>query len=149
MVQAAARRLIFRLGEVGFILDIEEVVEICEQLVDIFNPSLSDVGTGIIGALNFRRTQIPVVDPALQLKTHSHLAITQKSALVLKGEDGNWALLVDRVEEILPADKFQPCEIPPLLKKMVRGYSSQISLLHGEPMIHFESGRCRGELMAG
>lgn len=138
MAHAVARKLIFRLGETGFLLDLDRVVEICEQLTEHFNPSLTDMGQGIVGSLHFRQTQIPVVDPALHLKTHSQLPITMKSALVLKGTEGNWALLVDRVEEISPADKFVTCDIPPLLKSAIAGYYSQVSLLGNEPMIHFE-----------
>ena len=138
MAHAVARKLIFRLGETGFLLDLDRVVEICEQLTEHFNPSQADMGQGIVGALSFRQTQVPVVDPALHLKTHSELAITEKKALILKGAEGNWALLVDRVEEIIPTDKLQPCIIPPLLKIAVDGYYSQISLLADEPMIHFD-----------
>ena len=138
MAHAAARKLIFRLGETGFLLDLARVVEICEQLTDNFNPSQADLGQGIVGALLFRKTQVPVVDPALHLKTHSELAITEKSALILSGSEGNWALLVDRVEELVAEDKLQTCSIPPLLKIAVAGYYKQVSLLAGEPLIHFE-----------
>jgi len=138
MAHAVARKLIFRLGETGFLLDLERVVEICEQLTEHFNPGQTDLGQGIIGALTFRQTKVPVVDPALHLKTHSERAINEKSALILKGVEGNWALLVDRVEEIVSVDRLRTCEIPPLLKIAVDGYYSRISLLAGEPLIHFE-----------
>jgi chemotaxis signal transduction protein len=138
MAHAGARKLVFRLGETGFLLDLDRVVEICEQLTEHFNPSQTDMGQGIVGSLHFRQTLIPVVDPALHLKTHSQLAITKKSALILKGTEGNWALLVDRVEEIVPKDKLQTCEIPLLLKSSIAGYYSQVCLLLDEPLICFE-----------
>lgn len=144
MANAVARKLIFRLGETGYLLELDRVVEICEQVTDRFNPSRTDMGQGIVGSLQFRQSHIPVVDPALRLNTYSQLAITQKSALVLSGAEGNWALLVDRVEEITPADKFQACEIPPLLRNAIGGYYSQISLLVDEPMIHFDPERYYG-----
>jgi len=144
MSHAVARNLIFRLGETGFLLDLEQVVEICEQLTENFNPSRTDMGQGIVGSLLFRQTQVPVVDPALHLRTHSQLAINQKSALVLKGPEGNWALLVDRVEGITPADKLQKCNIPPLLKSSIDGYYSKVSLLLNEPIVHFDSERYYG-----
>lgn len=144
MAHAVARNLIFRLGETGFLLDLDRVVEIYEHLTEYFNSSQTDMGQGIVGSLHFRQTQIPVVDPALLLKTHSQLAITKKSALILGGAEGNWALLVDRVEGIAPADRFQVCGIPPLLKGSTGGCYSQISLLMDEPMIHFEPERFYG-----
>jgi chemotaxis signal transduction protein len=146
MAHAAARKLIFRLGETGFLIDLDQVVEICEQLAERFNPSQTDMGQGIVGALNFRQTQVPVVDPALHLKTHSHLAITEKSALILHGAEGNWALLVDCVEEIVPITKLTTCEIPPLLRSSIAGYYAHVSLLANEPMIHFEPERYYGSV---
>lgn len=144
MGNVVARKLIFRLGETGFLLDLDRVVEICEQLTEIFDPSRTDMEQGIVGSLCFRQTQIPVVDPALHLKTHSQLAINIKSALILKGAEGNWALLVDRVEEIIPAHKLKTCEIPPLLKSAIAGYYSRVSLLLNEPLIHFEPDQYYG-----
>ena len=139
MPRSVDRKLIFRLGGIGFLLDIARLVEICEQLADNFNPTYSDLEQGIVGALQFRRTQVPVVDPALLLGVKSELRFSEKRALILKGAEGNWALLVDRVEEISSADRFVSCELPLLLKKSVsRGYT-QVSLLAGEPMVHFEA----------
>lgn len=146
MAQAVARKLIFHLGETRFLLDLDQVVEICEQLTESFNPGQTDMGQGIVGSLHFRQTQIPVVDPALHLRTHSQLAITKKSALVLKGAEGNWALLVDRVAEIVPTNKLQTCEIPPLLRNAIAGYYQQVSLLFNEPMIHFEPEQYYGSV---
>lgn len=139
MPRSVDRKLIFRLGGVGFLLDLDLLVEICEQLADGFNPTYSDLEQGIVGALQFRRTQVPVVDPALLLGIKSELRFSEKRALILKGTEGNWALLVDRVEEISSADRFVSCELPLLLKKSVsRGYT-RVSLLAGEPMVHFET----------
>lgn len=144
MCPAGTRKLIFHLGEVGFLLGLEEVVEICEHLTEKFNPSRTDMEQGIVGSLSFRQTQIPVVDPAFRLNTHSHLAITRKSALVLRGSEGNWALLVDRVGGIVPATKLAACDIPPLLRQSIEGCYSQISLIEDEPMIHFEPEKYYG-----
>lgn len=138
MVHAASRKLIFRLGKTGFLLDLDWVVEICEQFAGQFDASRTDLDQGIVGSFYFRQTNIPVVDPCLHLNSQSELAITEKTALILRGGEGNWTLLVDRVEEILPATMFQSCEIPPLLKKSITGYYSEISLLMNEPMINFE-----------
>lgn len=135
---AADRMLIFRLGETGFLLDLVWVVEICETITEHFDSSRRDLEQGIVGALHFRQTHIPVVDPTLQLNIQSHHQLTEKTALVLKGGEGNWALLVDKVEEISSAAKLQPCEIPILLKNAVSDYYSRVKFLLNEPMICFE-----------
>lgn len=138
MADAVARKLIFRLGETGFLLDLAWVVEICEQPVEHFDASRTDLEQGIVGAFYFRQTHIPVIDPALSLNIQSQLALKDKVVLILGGREGNWALLVDRVDEISPSTQFQACEIPPLLKKSIAGYYSQVSLLMNEPLICFE-----------
>lgn len=139
MPRSVDRKLIFRLGGIGFLLDLDQLVEICEQLTADFNPTHSDLDQGIVGSLEFRRTQVPVVDPTFVLGIKSELRFSEKRALILKGTEGNWALLVDRVEEISSADRFVSCELPLLLKKTAaRGYS-RVSLLAGEPMVHFET----------
>ncbi|NOY14169.1 MAG: chemotaxis protein CheW [Deltaproteobacteria bacterium] len=138
MIQPTGRALIFRLGETGFFLDLAWVVEICEQFAECFDSGRTDLERRIVGALFFRQTYIPVIDPALHLNIQSQLAATDKTALILRGGEGNWALLVDRVVEISPVARLRPCELPSLLKKTVGSYYSQVSLLKNEPMIGFE-----------
>ena len=123
MVTAAGSKLIFYLGETGFLLDLGWVVEVCEQFTASFDGGLADLPRGIVGALGFRMSQIPVVDPALGLGIQSSVVLAEKVALVLRGEEGDWALLVDRIGEIVPAAKFSSCEIPPTIET---GYSGSL-----------------------
>lgn len=149
MVTAAASKLIFYLGETGFLLDLGWVVEVCEQLSESFDGGLADLPHGIVGGFSFRMSQIPVVDPALALGIQSSVVLSEKVALVLKGEEGTWALLVDRIGEIVPAAKFSSCEIPPILKQAIQGHYSQIHLLMDEPLICFEPQQYYGALPVG
>lgn len=144
MTVANDRKLIFRLGEIGFLLDLADVVEVVEQIADDLDPARSDIGRGIVSALRFRRTWIPVVDPALKLDILSPVKLRDKTVIVLHGSEGNWALLVDQINKLTAAESFQPCEIPFLLKIATMGFYSQIQLLHDEPMIVFESERFYG-----
>ena len=96
MVQAAAKKLIFRLGEVGFVLDLACIVEVCEHIVDTVDFRKTDLDSGIVGSLLFRRTLIPVIDPTLRLELSSSTATGDKVVLVLRSSEGNWALLVDQ-----------------------------------------------------
>ncbi len=137
-------RLIFRLGGVGFLLKLVDVVEVVTQITDALDPGRSVIGQGIVSALRFRQTWIPAVDPALRLDILSAVELQDKVAVILRGSEGNWALLVDRVEELSSIDKFQPCEIPFLLKVAAMGFYSQIHLLDDEPMIVFEPERYYG-----
>ncbi|MCK4691443.1 MAG: chemotaxis protein CheW [Desulfuromonadales bacterium] len=144
MVQAAAKKLIFRLGEVGFVLDLASIIEICEQIVDAVDPGKADLDSGIVGSLLFRQTLIPVIDPTLRLELSSSTAIRDRVALVLRSSEGNWALLVDKVDGVYSSERFQPCELPPLLKQTVNRCFSQVELLDNEPMIIFEPERYYG-----
>ncbi len=138
MSVANQRKLIFRLGGIGFLLDLIEVVEALDQIGETLDPARSDIGQGIVSALRFRQTWIPVVDPALKLDISSTVKLRDKTVVVLRGAEGNWALLVDQIDGLFTAENFQPCEIPFLLKVATMGFYSQIQLLHNEPMIVFE-----------
>ncbi len=138
------RKLIFRLGKIGFLLDLTDVVEVVDQIADALDPGRSDIGQGIISALQFRQTLIPVVDPVLKMDISSTVKLKDKIAVILRGSEGNWALLVDQVDELSAAENFQPCAIPFLLKVAAMGFYSQIQLLHNEPMIVFEPERYYG-----
>ena len=138
MSRSAARKLIFRLGKTGFLLPLDCLVEVCEQIAAAFEPAPADRQRGIIGALRFRQTQIPVIDPKLQLGIKGESGVVNKTALIIKGAEGNWALLVDQVGELVSAEKLQPIEIPPLLRTAVAGSYSQVSLLQNEPLVHFD-----------
>lgn len=138
MGSAVARQLVFRLNEMGFVLDLASVVEIREQIADDLDLSRNDLRLGIVGALSFRRTRIPVVDPTIRLDVASSVPLKEKTALVLNGPEGNWGLLVDSVGEISPADKFLSCEIPSFLKGVLISYYTQVVLLDREPFVVFK-----------
>lgn len=148
MIKVGSKKLIFRLGETGFLLELGEVVEVVEQIAGALDSSRSDIGRGIISALRFRQTWIPVVDPASKLDICSEVKLQDKIAIVLHGSEGNWALLVDQVDELSAAENFQPCEIPFLLRVAAMGFYSQIKLLSNEPMVVFEPERYYGSTAA-
>lgn len=132
------RKLVFRLGSIGFVLELTDVVEVVDQIAKDIDPGRSDISQGIISALHFRHAWIPAVDPALILDVSSTIKLQNKVAVVLRGFEGNWALLVDRADELYAAEKFTSCEVPFLLKASATGFYSQIKLLNQEPVIVFE-----------
>lgn len=145
---AGNKKLSFRLGGIGFLLDLSYVVEVIEQISEILDPNRSDIGHGIVSALEFRHTWIPVVDPALKLGLTSSHKIKEKTAIVLGGTEGNWAIVVDRVNELLGEDVMTPCAIPFLLKISAMGCYSQLMLLDGEPFVVFEPEQHYGFVVA-
>ena len=52
----------------------------------------------------------------------------------------------EAVEGIVPADKLNPCEIPPLLKGSIAGLYTKISLWQDEPIIHLTPEQFYGSM---
>ncbi len=138
MAEAGQRVLVFRLGEIAFMLELAQIVEVVEQTADILDPGRSDMSRGIVSALKFRKTWIPVVDPALKLDISSPVALKDKIAVILRSSEGNWALLVDHISELLPVENFKSCEVPFLLQMSAAGFYSQVRLLDNRPVVVFE-----------
>lgn len=143
---AGNKKLTFHLGGIGFLLDLSYIVEVIEQIHAIIDPNRSDIGRGIVSALEFRHTWIPVVDPAIKLGLNSPIKLKEKVVLVLNGTEGNWALVVDRVNELLDEESLIPCAIPFLLKIAAMGCYSQLMLLNDEPYVVFEPERHYGSV---
>ncbi len=141
MGQAVGRKLVFRLGGVAFSLDLCFVVEICEPVAGLLDFSCPDLKVGIVGSLAFRNTRVPAIDPALGLDLTATLPLSGRTALLLTSPEGNWALLIDRVEEICSVDRFQSLALPPLLSGAVSAYYSQVELLGSEPVVCFKPER--------
>jgi len=140
------KKLIFRLGGIGFFVDLAFVVEVVEPIADLLDPGRSDLGQGIVAALQFRQTWIPVVDPALKLGLNPQGKVKERAAIVLRGQEGNWAIVVDQVAELSSDDELTFCDIPFLLKVTAMGYYSEIFLLKSEPFVVFEPERYYGAL---
>lgn len=138
------KQLIFRLGGVGFVLRLDHVVEIIESVAGRLDSARSDISRAIVCALHFRNTWIPVVDPALKLGLHPSQPLSQRTALVLEGSEGSWAILVDRTVSMVPSEKLQPCKIPLLLKVQAVGCYSQVKLLNNEPLVVFHAANFYG-----
>lgn len=140
MVSDCNKKLIFRLGGIVFYLDLNYVVEIVDPVGHRLDASRSDIGRSIVAAFHFRRTWIPGVDPALRFGLSSSVRINDRVAIVLKGPEGNWAILVDQVEEV-SAEELIPCEIPFLLKVSALDSYSELTLLNNEPCVGFDIER--------
>lgn len=132
------RFLVFRLAGSGFVLALDAVVEVVDYIDDKLDFARTDPASGIIAALDFRHTWIPVVDPGLRLALGEQGAIDARRAVVLQGSEGRWALLVDFVEELAVAQDLQICEMAWLLRKATNCLYTELRLLNDEPMIVFD-----------
>lgn len=100
--------LVFRLGDVGFSLAAEDLLEIREE--DSRELFAADVPPAM---LPFRDGEIPVVNlrRLFRLPDNPRREVSGKY-LVLAGARGNWAAPVDRVLGVYPSSAFTRCPAP-------------------------------------
>ncbi len=144
MTRTIAKMLIFTLAGIRFVLDLDHVVEVLEHLAGRLDMQRSDLRQGIVAALAFRQTTIPVVDPTLPFGLVSDIGLSQRSALVLRGSEGNWAILVDRVEGLVPTAVFSRARVPMLLRATPGFADVQVLLVEDAPLMVFEPERFYG-----
>ena len=144
MATGSDKGLLFRLGDLVFFLDLDNVVEVVEQVNERLDPGRSDLGQGIVSALEFRQTWIPVIDPALRLNILALEKIRDRAAIIVQGSEGNWALLVDQVLDLISRRNCVICPIPELLKVSSVGYYAELLLCAGRPVVVFEPERYYG-----
>lgn len=138
-MNAISRRLLFWSGSIGFCLNLDDLVEIREKVADSLDPAQADPSRQVVGGLSFRRTMIPVVDLAGPLKLPRS---AKETALVLGSSEGNWALLVDRVEGFVPSSELQDRPVPRLLQSADEMYFSEVSLYQGRPFVRLDLSAC-------
>jgi len=138
-MDAIARRLLFRIGAMGFCLNLNELVEIREQVAGRIDCTQSDHQLSIIGALSFRQTMVPVVDLTRRLGISSD---APDIVLLLNSRAGNWGLLVDRVEGFFPSAEMIDRPVPCLLQADGWRCFNQIALHAEEPFLRLDLSSC-------
>ncbi len=148
MSKIEGKKLVFRLGEVGFLIDLNSVVEVVEDTSKLLDFECNDISCGIVSSMRYRQVMIPVVDPTLKLNILSPVKLSDKTAIVLHGVEGRWAFLVDLVENIVEASKFNACCLSAMLQHAALGFYSQVKLLNDEPLIVMEPDNYYGATVA-
>ncbi len=138
MARVGQRFLVFGIGQVCFLLDFSWVVEVLGPVGELLDFNHSDLSNNIVAAIEFRKTLIPVLDPAVILGVGAFKKIREKSVLIVRGSEGNWALAVDSVDELTDHETLLPCTVPDLLKPFIRGFYSDLRLIDGRPYVLFD-----------
>jgi len=144
MKHSHERYLQVRIGKVGCLLELTVVVEILEQIGSLLDFTRSDLDQGIIAALTFRQTRIPLINPELFLDIDSPRPSREKTALVLRSSEGNWGLLVDAVVGVCSDEQLQPVSLPALCRVAAMNYYTQVRLYQNEPYVVLEPSRFYG-----
>lgn len=130
-METADRYLVFRLEEIGFVLHLEPLQEILEE-VSIEPHQEPDVAE-ITMALQYRGKRIPAFDFRPSLDMASENVLTSAIVLCVGGELK--AFLVEAVEGIFKGGDLIKMELPPLLVERTRPWFEQLLLKNGEPLV--------------
>jgi purine-binding chemotaxis protein CheW len=130
-------KLVFRLGEIGFALSIQDLIEIREDPCSVLDRSEADSGSMLLGRLMHRGDSIPVIDLGKCLKLP--VSTTSPIVLVLAGESGMWGMTADRVEGIFPESEFESRPLPILFGRPDSLPYAGLELWRDEPLVLCEA----------
>ncbi|PLX77276.1 MAG: hypothetical protein C0615_05445 [Desulfuromonas sp.] len=131
------KKLVFRIAEVGFSLSLDDLVEIREAGAGVLDRSAADPEMGLLGLISYRDEAIHAINVRQRLGLPAPESF-ESAYVVVNGSDGVWALPVDKVEGIFPADQFRVCEVPLLLRMHSALPYQTIQVWHREPLVGFE-----------
>lgn len=138
-MDSVSRRLLFRIGTVGFCLNLCELIEIREQASELIDCSQVAPLLSVVGVLSFRQARLPVVDLAGRLGIPS---VSPDTILIINGVEESWGLLVDRVEGFFSVADMVDCPVPLLLQSEGTRYFDQIALHAGHPFLSLDLSVC-------
>jgi len=137
MINTARMKLVFRLGEIGFALSIQDLIEIREDPCSVLDRSEADSGTMLLGRLVHRGDSIPVIDLGKCLEIP--VSTTSPIVLILAGESGIWGMTADRVEGIFPESEFESRPLPILVGRPDSLPYAGLELWRDEPLVLCEA----------
>lgn len=131
--------LIFRLGGVGFVLSVENLIEVRDTVRGWVDGAQVDPTCGVVGSIPHRGQSIALRSLAtrlemLQVDPHSDVL----HLLVLVGSDGPWCIAVDHVEGVFPESAFVLMKMP-VLPFVEKGWPfEQYAVWRGEPLLYVD-----------
>ncbi len=134
MAGMSDKRLVFRIAGIGFALSLEDLVEIREAGAGVLDRSAADPEAGLLGLLDFHDEAIH----AINVRQRVGLPAPERyeaAYVVVNGSDGAWAMPVDKVEGIFPAEEFRIYEVPLLLRMNAELPYQTLQIWRSEPLI--------------
>lgn len=136
MTDAALMKLVFRVGDIGFSLIVEHLVEVVHLRADEIDESGD--GEGEAGRFRFRNGSVELVDLGRAFGLTKGDLHDELSVLVLSGEQGPWGGVVGSVEGVYPQDSFTTRDLPISLMCTGQKLYSQLDIWRGEPLVCLE-----------
>jgi len=135
MASTMQLNLVFRLGEIGFVLPVGQLIEIREGIQKWLDRSKTDSEQKVFGTILFRGRAIPVYDLGERLGLSAARELRALTILILGEAERPWGLAADQVDGIFPCTDFTIHELPLLLRREQQVYDS-LDIWRGEPLIH-------------
>jgi chemotaxis signal transduction protein len=137
MTEMSDKRLVFRIAGVGFVLSLENLVEIRESGAGVLDRSAADPEVGLLGLIEFRDEAIHAINIRQKLDLPAPDDF-EPAYVVVNGSDGAWAMPVDRIEGIFPAEEFSVIEVPLLLRMNAELPYQTLHVWKDEPLVSCE-----------
>lgn len=139
MADAGGMKLVFRLGEIGFVLPVRDLIEIAELSVAQVEACPADDVSCMDGWLLRRGERVPLFSLARRLGLPIPDAGGQVFAVVMVGADGPWSVRSESIEGIFPGAEFVLVPAAAWMFQYGTWPFVNLALWRGQPLIHFES----------
>ena len=135
--EIADKRIVFRIAGVGFVLSLEDLVEIREAGAGVLDRSAADPEIGLLGLLSYRDEAIHAIN-VRQIIGLPAPESYETAYVVVNGSDGVWSFPVDKVEGIFSVEEFEIYEVPLLLRMNSSLPYQTLQVWRSEPLVSFE-----------
>lgn len=135
--EMADKRIVFRIAGVGFVLSLEDLVEIREAGAGVLDRSAADPEIGLLGLLSYRDQAIHAINVRQRIGLPAPESY-ETAYVVVNGSDGVWAFPVDKVEGIFSVEEFEIYEVPLLLRMNGSLPYQTLQVWRSEPLVSFE-----------
>ena len=136
MTDSGGKKVVFRIADIGFSLDVDSLMEIRETSDVVIDTPLVDSESGILGLISFRDDAIRILD--IRKLFGLPPADDDPVLVIVVGTDGAWVFPVETIIGIALADELRSCDVPPLLKVSERLPFTLIDIWRNEPLVCFD-----------
>ena len=138
MQYSTEMKIVFRLKGVGFSLSVTDLLHIQELEFGSVAEVVSEFGS--VGLVDYDGTSVPIYDSAPLFQMGETILGSTPLVLIISGDNGPYAILIDKVDGIFAIDQFVAVDMPDFfLASLDRPYSS-VDIRNGEPLVSFNSG---------
>lgn len=139
MADADGMKLVFRLGTIGFVLPVRDLIEIAEVPVEQVEACPADGASCMDGWLLRRGERVPLFSLARRLDLPIPDGGGAVVAVVMVGADGPWSIRVERIEGIFPGAEFVLVPAAAWMFQRERWPFVNLALWRAQPLIHCAS----------